>query len=543
MRCPRCGEIIADDAISCTVCHVHIDDVRDEMPLTSGEDAGRAGLTTTDDDRRAHAADVSQPTAGDTFEPSAEDEPELETEDEPEPSNATRRGAWDAPVMYQPLSVEAHRRKKKHHDPRMVRPDVDSLDADAIQARCSPDTVTKVSGQGAEAGTFVPDSAASIPPRKIPRKTVVTITIVAVVALGLAVACGYLFSWYVHEQQEAAASAQAADEATRSLHDVVFAIEAPGYDDATCSPIPVHVTGTDRSGTQYDADYYIDASGAGLSLPRGTYTATSTVSPLMGDGSFLGTSDAQWQIEIGDDVATGESVSLPADQPLVLAPVASMADVTDEQIDRAYKTALESGMSRDRADQLRAALVEARQSAYNAETTATKAESQRIDESQTSSSSSTYSTRSVSTSYYEFSIPSYWRDRVYLVEDGQGGTTVVTNDSGLVVMRVFLVEAGSGGWSGDAGGYSLLYQKDRNGHDVQLDMTGAPYIAWYDRCFSSSPQYSDEELAELLDLTTGGSVTLDDAKGAGSSAESVEASVNAVKVFFEENVKSNMSVY
>ncbi len=131
-----------------------------------------------------------------------------------------------------------------------------------------------------------------------------------------------------------------------TTHAIVLPVEAEGYSDATSTPIPLQVTGTTSAGEEINETAYLSADGTGLKLEPGTYSVQVAASPLSEDGTFYEMPDASYEITVGNDLAAGESLSLPDGQAVKLD-VADPTTVTDQQRADAEQYAEASGTNID----------------------------------------------------------------------------------------------------------------------------------------------------------------------------------------------------
>ena len=318
----------------------------------------------------------------------------------------------------------------------------------------------------------------------------------AVLACLILAGCAFgIYAIYRNMQNQKAETEaeQAAYDAAHGLHEVVFTVSAPGYDDATCSKIPLHVTGTDVDGKSVDKIAYIDSAGKGLELIEGTYVIAVSASPLMPDGAIYDTPTTQWNVGIGSDVQVGAPITVPADQPIAFTRTAE-TNITEEQIDAAFKAAMSSGMDRTTADNLRAALVTARQNAINGVSASAS--------SSTSSSASSGSEYHVKTDYYEFYIPDYWQGNVTVKTGTDNKTQVYISGTDQVILTVWLVDSVQDGNSGSL----VAYYEGSKGKNVEFSMENGPYIVW-NAAHNGTTTLNGTVQEMLIDLTTGGDIS------------------------------------
>lgn len=207
--------------------------------------------------------------------------------------------------------------------------------------------------------------AHSIPvdPRKRRRRIIIAAVIAALVIAAIA---GFM-AW------------RAADAHRRAVepHAVLAKVTAPGYDSAD-SLIPVHVEGASSEGVVYDEIMFIDINGHGIELPYGDYTLSIAASPLLDTPELYSVPETRTRASITDSLSSGQAYEL---QDSFNFSIAALTDISDNDIEKSYTYALESGLEKAKADAYKEALVQKR----DAELAALKAEQekqQRITDAQ-----------------------------------------------------------------------------------------------------------------------------------------------------------------
>lgn len=69
------------------------------------------------------------------------------------------------------------------------------------------------------------------------------------------------------------------------MRKVTLSVRAEGFDEES-TPIPLHVSGSRASGVAYERDVYVTAGQESISLPKGSYTASVTASPIASGGTI-----------------------------------------------------------------------------------------------------------------------------------------------------------------------------------------------------------------------------------------------------------------
>lgn len=131
---------------------------------------------------------------------------------------------------------------------------------------------------------------------------------------------------------EEAEAARALEEA-RTPRTVKFLISALEYNDSA-TRIPLVITGTDFEGNEVQTEAFVNASGEGVSLVPGSYSATIPASPIMQDGLLYEVPTGEYTIKVPENA---ESVTV--DQAIVLIPLTA-SKITEEMITAASDWAL-----------------------------------------------------------------------------------------------------------------------------------------------------------------------------------------------------------
>lgn len=137
---------------------------------------------------------------------------------------------------------------------------------------------------------------------------VVCVAIVAVIAVGAAV--GY----YLYQKQAVEDARIAAELEAQRLHEitqvVTVVVDAPGYDEATSSSVPVHIVGTDNNGTSVDETLYLTSATEQIELRQGDYELTAAGSPVTADGGLYTCPKTSVELSVGEDGVFSQGVDV-----------------------------------------------------------------------------------------------------------------------------------------------------------------------------------------------------------------------------------------
>lgn len=108
---------------------------------------------------------------------------------------------------------------------------------------------------------------------------------------------------------------------------------------------------------------------------------------------------------------------------------------------------------------------------------------------------------------YSFALPSYWEGSVEVDVDGQSAVVHLPGNPEATLARLELVDGDEAEIGGDIGNHLVGSVSSGNGTHVEVWSTNWPWIAVNAR---ESVGVSDDELASLVDLSTGGLLAFDD---------------------------------
>ena len=256
------------------------------------------------------------------------------------------------------------------------------------------------------------------------------LVIAAVVAALLAVGggAGYYFGIYAPEQAREVAE----QEALAAKHAVRFSVSAQGWDtSAGASRLPVHITGKEERGKKVDAVRYVDSSGEGVELRRGSYKVEVAASPIAADGTVYAVPAEKLSIKLGEKAT--EKIVDAGD--VTLEPVEA-SEVTDDQIAAAKKYAEEdedakkAGFNID-AEALSTAATKRRDDAVAAKQAEDEARRQAEEEARKTEEAKR--ARTIETDYFTMVLPDWFPIDQFTVQttdhadqgDGMGAYTMV----------------------------------------------------------------------------------------------------------------------
>lgn len=174
--------------------------------------------------------------------------------------------------------------------------------------------------------------AAASSPKRSKKPFIIAAVVVALLAVGGG--AGYYFGVYAPEQAREAAE----QEALAAKHAVRFTVSAEGWDtSAGASRLPLHITGKEARGKKVDVVRYVDSTGAGVELRRGSYKAEVAASPIAADGTIYAVPGEKIDVKVSKKAEGKKGIDAGN---VSLAPVEA-TEVTDDEIAAAKKYAEE----------------------------------------------------------------------------------------------------------------------------------------------------------------------------------------------------------
>lgn len=204
-------------------------------------------------------------------------------------------------------------------------------DDQAQTGGANPSPVDTAAPTGSQQVDMAAEAVASSPKRS-KKPFIIAAVVVALLAVGGG--AGYYFGIYAPEQAREAAE----QEALAAKHAVRFTVSAEGWDtSAGASRLPLHITGKEARGKKVDVVRYVDSTGAGVELRRGSYKAEVAASPIAADGTIYAVPGEKVDVKVSKKAEGKKSIDAGN---VSLAPVEA-TEVTDDDIAAAKKYAEE----------------------------------------------------------------------------------------------------------------------------------------------------------------------------------------------------------
>lgn len=337
-----------------------------------------------------------------------------------------------------------------------------------IAAECEAPAESQGGFQSSPAAEAQPTTPAPAKAKRSKRPLMIAAVVAALLAAGGG--AGYYFGIYAPEQAREAAE----QEALAAKHAVRFSVSAQGWDtSAGASRLPVHITGKEERGEKVDAVRYVDSSGEGVELRRGSYKVEVAASPIAADGTIYAVPADKLDIELGEKAATKKTVNAG---DVALNPIEA-TEVTDEQIGAAKKYAEEdegakkAGFDFD-AEALATAATRRRDDAVAAKQA--EEEARRQAEEETRKAEEARQARTFETDYFTMVLPD-WFPMDWL-EFETTSDTLTANDvraQDVASKANFTVYATDGSPRGAETAFSKTIGKTSSGKTVVL--SGGPY--------------------------------------------------------------------
>ena len=313
-------------------------------------------------------------------------------------------------------------------------------DDQAQTGGANPSPVDAAAPIGSQQVGMAAEAVASSPKRS-KKPFIITAVVVALLAVGGG--AGYYFGIYAPEQAREAAE----QEALAAKHAVRFTVSAEGWDtSAGASRLPLHITGKEARGKKVDVVRYVDSTGAGVELRRGSYKAEVAASPIAADGTIYAVPGEKVDVKVSKKAEGKKSIDAGN---VSLAPVEA-TEVTDDEIVAAKKYAEEdadakkAGFSFD-ADALVQAATKRRDDAVAAKQAEEEAKRQAEEARQA---------RTIETDDCVMVLPDWFPIDEYEVTEGDGLYVCLTkrgDDSDPIVVRLIAYDPNKTGGHGCTG--------------------------------------------------------------------------------------------
>lgn len=313
-------------------------------------------------------------------------------------------------------------------------------DDQAQTGGANPSPVDTAAPTGSQQVDMAAEAVASSPKRS-KKPFIIAAVVVALLAVGGG--AGYYFGIYAPEQ----ARETAEQEALAAKHAVRFTVSAEGWDtSAGASRLPLHITGKEARGKKVDVVRYVDSTGAGVELRRGSYKAEVAASPIAADGTIYAVPGEKVDVKVSKKAEGKKSIDAGN---VSLAPVEA-TEVTDDEIAAAKKYAEEdadakkAGFSFD-ADALAQAATKRRDDAVAAKQAEEEAKRQAEEARQA---------RTIETDDYTMVLPDWFPIDEYEVTKGDGWYVRLTkrgDDSDPIVVDLIAYDPNESGGHGCTG--------------------------------------------------------------------------------------------
>lgn len=290
--------------------------------------------------------------------------------------------------------------------------------------------------------------AATLNIKRSKKPFIIAAVVVALLAAGGG--AGYYFCIYAPEQAREAAE----QEALAAKHAVRFTVSAEGWDtSAGASRLPLHITGKEARGKKVDVVRYVDSTGTGVELRRGSYEAEVAASPIAADGTIYAVPGEKVDVKVSKKAEGKKSIDAGS---VSLAPVEA-TEVTDDEIAAAKKYAEEdadakkAGFSFD-ADALAQAATKRRDDAVAAKQA--EEEAKRQAEEAARKAEEARQARTIETDDFIMVLPDWFPIDEYEVTKGDGLYVCLTkrgDDSDPIVVRLIAYDPNKTGGHGCTG--------------------------------------------------------------------------------------------
>lgn len=313
-------------------------------------------------------------------------------------------------------------------------------DDQAQTGGANPSPVDVATPTGSQQVDMAAEAVASSPKRS-KKPFIIAAVVVALLAVGGG--ASYYFGVYAPEQAREAAE----QEALAAKHAVRFTVSAEGWDtSAGASRLPLHITGKEARGKKVDVVRYVDSTGAGVELRRGSYKAEVAASPIAADGTIYAVPGEKVDVKVSKKAEGKKSI----DAGNVSLASVEATEVTDDEIAAAKKYAEEdagakkAGFSFD-ADALAQTATKRRDDAVADKQAEEEAKRQAEEARQA---------RTIETDDYTMVLPDWFPIDEYEVTKGDGWYVRLTkrgDDSDPIVVDLIAYDPNKSGGHGCTG--------------------------------------------------------------------------------------------
>lgn len=313
-------------------------------------------------------------------------------------------------------------------------------DDQAQTGGANPSPVDVATPTGSQQVDMAAEAVASSPKRS-KKPFIIVAVVVALLAVGGG--AGYYFGVYAPEQAREATE----QEALAAKHAVRFTVSAEGWDtSAGASRLPLHITGKEARGKKVDVVRYVDSTGAGVELRRGSYKAEVAASPIAADGTIYAVPGEKVDVKVSKKAEGKKSI----DAGNVSLASVEATEVTDDEIAAAKKYAEEdagakkAGFSFD-ADALAQTATKRRDDAVADKQAEEEAKRQAEEARQA---------RTIETDDYTMVLPDWFPIDEYEVTKGDGWYVRLTkrgDDSDPIVVDLIAYDPNKSGGHGCTG--------------------------------------------------------------------------------------------
>ncbi len=313
-------------------------------------------------------------------------------------------------------------------------------DDQAQTGGANPSPVDVATPTGSQQVDMAAEAVASSPKRS-KKPFIIAAVVVALLAVGGG--AGYYFGVYAPEQAREATE----QEALAAKHAVRFTVSAEGWDtSAGASRLPLHITGKEARGKKVDVVRYVDSTGAGVELRRGSYKAEVAASPIAADGTIYAVPGEKVDVKVSKKAEGKKSI----DAGNVSLASVEATEVTDDEIAAAKKYAEEdagakkAGFSFD-ADALAQTATKRRDDAVADKQAEEEAKRQAEEARQA---------RTIETDDYTMVLPDWFPIDEYEVTKGDGWYVRLTkrgDDSDPIVVDLIAYDPNKSGGHGCTG--------------------------------------------------------------------------------------------